>query len=212
MKRKLYFTSDWHVGHQNCLKFDERPFENLDEMHKALIKNFNYYVPKHGVTYFLGDMGFGPSDLLGNIVRQLNGTKVLVRGNHDRKMDAMYNAGFDVVVEKAQITIGNDIITMTHCPLHGVFREDTTSMRSHTPGENWHREADHLHKYTIEDFGQFHLHGHIHSRKNKTLSSKIDKTGRQLDVGVTAWGYKPVTLSDVQSWIARHKKENNENS
>lgn len=207
MKRKIYFTADWHVGHANCLKFDKRPFRDLNHMHESLIKNFNYLVPKHGITYFLGDMGFRGNGLLRSIIDQLNGTKVLVRGNHDGKSDAMYNAGFDVVVEKAQISIGNNIITMTHCPLHGVYREDTRNMRSHTPGENWHKEAKHMHKYSIEDFGQFHLHGHIHSSKTKTISSKIDDTGRQMDVGVTAWNYKPVTMSDIMSWIDNYKKE-----
>ena len=206
MKKKLYFTSDWHVGHKNCLIFDQRPFQGLEEMHKKLISNFNYYVPKHGVTYFLGDMGLCSHGLLNSIITQLNGIKILVRGNHDGKMDSMYNAGFDVVVEKAQITIGKDIVTMTHCPLKGVFREDTTGMRGADGIENWHGEKKHGNKYSIEDFGQFHLHGHIHSRKDRGLITD----GRQMDVGVPAWNYKPVSLSDVQRWISKYKEKNNE--
>lgn len=203
MKRKIYLTSDWHVGHENCLKFDNRPYDSLDEMHKDMIKTFNHWVPKHGITYFLGDMGFGPNDLLGNIIRQLNGTKILVRGNHDRKMDAMYNAGFDVVLEKAQITIGSDIITMTHCPLKGVFREDTKGMRGCTGKEKWHGETKHGNKYSIEDFGQWHLSGHIHSGPHKKQSIRC--LGRQMDVGVVANKYKPVSISEIQSWIAKTK-------
>jgi calcineurin-like phosphoesterase family protein len=171
-------------------------------MHNDMIKKFNHWVPKHGITYFLGDMGFGPNDLLGSIIRQLNGTKILVRGNHDRKMDAMYNAGFDVVLEKAQITVGSDIITMTHCPLKGVFREDTTGMRGSDGTENWHKENKYGNQYSIEDFGQFHLHGHTHMRKDR--GKIID--GRQMDVGWPAHG-KPVSISQVQSWIAKHKEE-----
>lgn len=201
MKRKIYFTSDWHVGHANCIEFDNRPFNDLDEMHNTLVKNFNHYVPKHGVTYFLGDMGLCSNGLLNSIVTQLNGTKILVRGNHDGKMDSMYAAGFDVVIEKAQISIGNDIITMTHCPLKGIFREDTTGMRNSDGTDNWHGENKHRNKYSIEDFGQFHLHGHIHSRKDRGLITD----GRQMDVGVPAWNYKPVSISEVQRWIARYK-------
>jgi len=203
MKRKLYFTSDWHVGHANCIKFDNRPYADLDEMHNHMIKTFNHWVPKHAITYFLGDMGFGPNDLLGSIIKQLNGTKILVRGNHDRKMDAMYNAGFDVVLEKAQITIGSDIVTMTHCPLKGVFREDTSGMRGCTGKEKWHGDKKHANNYSIEDFGQWHLSGHIHSSPHRKKSIKC--LGRQMDVGVVANKYKPVSISNVQSWIMKTK-------
>lgn len=205
MKRKLYWTSDWHVGHANCLKFDERPFDDLDEMHEKLVKNFNRFVPTHGITYFLGDMGLCSNGLLKSVIERLNGTKVLVRGNHDGKMDSMYNAGFDVVVEKAQITLGKDIITMSHCPLYGVFREDTTGMRGCDGTENWHKEHKHKDTFSFPDFGQYHLHGHIHSRKG---NGKLIKDGRQFDVGVPGNNYRPVSLSDVQSWIHQHKKEN----
>lgn len=204
MKRKIYFTSDWHVGHGNCLKFDKRPFKDVDEMHRTLIKNFNHYVPLHGITYFLGDMGMRSNELLKSVIAQLNGIKILVRGNHDGKMDSMYEAGFDVVLEKAQISIGSDIITMTHCPLKGVFREDTTGMRGSDGTENWHGEDRHKNKYSIEDFGQFHLHGHIHSAPWKK-TSKID--GRQFDVGVPANNYKPVPIAEIISWIAKYKEE-----
>lgn len=203
MKRKLYWTSDWHVGHKNCLDFDQRPFKDLDEMHHALIKNFNFLVPKHGITYFLGDMGLCSYGLLKEIVDQLNGTKVLIRGNHDGKMDSMYNAGFDVVLEKAQITLGPEIITMSHCPLYGVFREDTTGMARSDGTDKWHGEKKHRNKYSFPDFGQFHLSGHIHSRKGNNKS--IRQLGRQFDVGVPANNFKPVSISDIMSWISRIK-------
>lgn len=204
MKPKLYFTSDWHIGHKNVLKFDQRPFENLDEMHETLIKNFNKMVPNHGITYFLGDMGLCTHGLLKTVIDQLNGIKVLVRGNHDGGMYSMYNAGFDVVTDKAQITIGKNIITMTHCPLKGVFREDTTNMRGAKEGENWHKEHRHKDRYSIEDFGQFHLHGHIHAGP---ANGKPVLDGRQMDVGVPGNNYKPVTLSQVESWIAKYNAE-----
>ena len=206
MRPKIYFTSDWHIGHNNVLKFDERPFRDLDHMHETLVKNFNYYVPKHGITYFLGDMGLCSNGLLKSVIDQLNGTKILVRGNHDGNTYSMYNAGFDVVTDKAQITVGKEIVTMTHCPLYGVFREDTTGMRNATPGENWHKESKHKHRFSIEDFGQFHLHGHIHARGKANGKAIVD--GRQMDVGVPGNNYKPVTLSDVESFIAKYKKEN----
>lgn len=208
MKCKIYFSSDWHVGHANCLKFDKRPFKDLDEMHETLVKNFNRYVPKHGITYFLGDMGLCSNGLLKSIVDRLNGTKVLVRGNHDGKMDSMYNAGFDVVIEKAQISIGKEIVTMSHCPLRGVFREDVTGMKNSVEGEMWHGESRHKYKYSFEDFGQFHLSGHIHSRPERKQSRR--EFHRQYDVGVPANEYCPVSISKIQRWISEVLKKEND--
>lgn len=199
-KPLIYFTSDWHVGHENCLKFDERPFKNLDHMHEELVSNFNHLVPKHGITYFLGDMGLCSKGLLRSVISRLNGLKILVRGNHDGNMYSMYNAGFDLVLDKAQINIGDSIITMTHCPLKGVRRENTTGMRGASPGENWHKEYLYKDKFSIEDFGQFHLHGHVHARGVDKNGKHIIE-GRQMDVGVPAWNYMPVSISKIESWV-----------
>lgn len=203
MKPKLYFTADWHIGHQNVLKFDNRPYPDLQTMHEALIKNFNMLVPNHGITIFAGDMGLCSNGLLKSIMDKLNGTKVLVRGNHDGNMYSMYAAGFDVVTDKFQFNIGQNIVTVTHCPLQGIMREDTTNMVGAIPGDNWHKETWHKDKFSIEDFGQFHLHGHIHS-PNKGKSKKI--LDRQMDIGVPAWNYKPVPIAEVESFIAKYHK------
>jgi len=110
----------------------------------------------------------------------------------------MYAAGFDVVVEKAQITLGKTIVTMSHCPLYGIYREDTSGMRGSEGTENWHNEEKHRYVHSFEDFGQVHLHGHIHS-PNGGKSDKI--LGRQFDVGVPANNYKPVSIDQIQSFI-----------
>lgn len=205
MRKKIYFTSDWHVGHENVLKFDQRPFKNLEEMHEELIKRFNHFVPKHGLIYFAGDMGWNHNGLLKSVIDRLNGTKVLVRGNHDGNFNAMYSAGFDVVIDKAQLVIQNSIVTITHCPLQGIFREDVSGMSGALPNENWHKETKHKNKYSINDFGQFHLHGHIHARKG---NGKKVIDGRQMDIGVAAWDYRPVRFEEVESWICKYKKDN----
>ena len=66
--------------------------------------------------------------------------------------------------------------------------------------ENWHGESrPNRRLYTVNDYGQFHLHGHIHS-PNGGKSTRIE--GRQIDVGVDANKYYPVSLSQVESDIA----------
>lgn len=170
-------------------------------MHRVLINNYNAQVPKDGVCYFLGDMGFSTQEALKGIMDQLNGIKVLLKGNHDKAMNSMYNVGFDVVLDSATIHVSNSKLTMSHCPLRGVFREDITGMRNAKEGENWHGESRHG-EYSIVDEGQYHIHGHVHSGPH---SVKLTKDQRQWDVGVVGNNYRPVSLSDVESWIARHK-------
>ena len=207
MNRKpIFFTSDWHIGHENSIKFDKRPFKDINEMHEALIRRYNATVPKSGICYFLGDMGNRTEDIR-KVISRLNGTKVLLWGNHDKGLSTMYNCGFDVVIHSASIYINKERVTMSHCPLRGVWREDTTQMKGYNPDnpENWHGETRRKHQQcTVTDEGQFHLHGHIHSRKDKPTSQKI--LGRQFDVGVTANKYQPVSYSQIESWIAQTLK------
>lgn len=199
-RRPTFVTSDLHIGHKNVLAYDARPFRNLDHMHEALITRFNACVPVDGLTYFLGDVGLGSGDIVEKIIRQMNGTKVLILGNHDKGMHAMYKAGFDVVLNAATIYISNQRVTMSHCPLRGVYREDVTGMKGGQEGEPWHG-ANKQHRFTVADEGQFHLHGHIHS-PNGGKSQKI--LGKQYDVGVAANGYRPVSFSEIESWIAKY--------
>lgn len=206
----IFFTSDWHIGHQNSIIFDERPFKNLDHMHRVLINNYNSTVPENGVCYFLGDMGMCGSGELAKVISQLNGTKILVLGNHDKGVNAMYNSGFDAVLHGAVTYIADERVSMSHCPLRGVWREDTTNMRGSDPEnlENWHGETRKKHsKLTFNDEGQFHLHGHIHSHPDR--KEKSTKTlGKQYDVGVPANNYTPVSYGTLAAWIAEYKRRN----
>jgi calcineurin-like phosphoesterase family protein len=157
-------------------------------------------VPNNGICYFLGDMGLCKSEELGKVIAQLNGTKVLVLGNHDKNSHAMYNLGFDVVLNSAIIYLGDKRISMSHCPLPGIKREDME--RGLKPGENWHGEFKNQ-RFTSQDLTvDFHLHGHVHKQKNEDY-----KTDRQYDVGVAANNYTPVSLSTIESWIAKELKK-----
>lgn len=210
-RKSIHFTSDWHIGHANSIKFDDRPFKDLDHMHRVLINNYNAQVPVDGLCYFLGDIGLSSSETVKKVLSQLNGTKVLVLGNHDKKFNAMYELGFDVVLHGATIYIAGERVTMTHCPLRGVFRENTEHMNSAYSSkdfaeglkdENWHGEHKQI-AFSCEDEGQFHLHGHIHSGPANT---KKRTDGRQLDVGAPGNKYRPLSISEVESWIVTTKQ------
>lgn len=202
-RKPTSFTADWHLGHYNSIKFDNRPFQDLDEMHRALIKGYNSQVPENGICYFLGDVATHSSELTKSILSQLNGTKVIIVGNHDKNANALYQMGFDVVLNSATLYISGERVTLSHCPLRGIFREDVQTMKGGIVGDNWHGESKNQ-AFSIENEGQFHLHGHIHS-PNGGKSEKI--VGRQFDVGVPSNKYKPVPISVIESWIDKTKKE-----
>lgn len=203
LKRKpTFFTSDWHLGHANSIELDNRPFKNIEQMHRVLIKNYNNDVPDNGICYFLGDIGLNNTELIYSVISQLKGTKVCILGNHDGATTTMYNCGFDVVLNSASLYIHNERVTMSHCPLKGVFREDTSEMKN-AKSSNWHGENKQT-RFTVTDEGQFHLHGHIHS-PNGGKSKKI--LGKQFDVGVPANKYRVVQYSAVESWIMKNIQE-----
>ena len=124
-------------------------------------------------------------------------------GNHDKGVEAMYKAGFDVVLYGATMQIAGERVTLSHCPLLGVYREKCEGMTGSQADENWHGESRLRQRiFTTTNEGQFHIHGHIHSpnggKSQKTLN-------RQFDVGVVANSYRPVSISVIESWIAKTK-------
>lgn len=202
VNKNSFFTADWHIGHENAIKFDQRPFKSVDHMHRVLINNYNSTVGSNDICYFLGDIGCGKGDTVKKVMSQLNGTKILIIGNHDKKGRQFWmSCGFAVVLNSAAIHINKDLVTMTHCPLRGIWREDVTNMRGATPGDNWHGESKH-NRFSIPDYGQFHLHGHIHSGPHRDDKKTI--LGKQFDVGVVANKYTPVSISRIESWVAKY--------
>jgi len=202
---KQYVTSDWHLGHEKSIKFDNRPFKDLFDMHRVLVANYNSTVRPEDICYFLGDIGFRNAGY--DIIPKLNGKKICVLGNHDKGKSKMYEMGFDLVVNGVMTTIGKSIITMSHCPLRGVFREsninqDGETMKNFRPFEMWHGESRHD-EYSFPDFGQdLHCHGHTHKRKGNEV-----RTYNQWDIGVVGNDYRPVSFSAIESYLAIRDKK-----
>jgi calcineurin-like phosphoesterase family protein len=53
----VWFTSDWHIGHKNILKYRDG-FQSTDEHDATLIENYQSLISKRDIVYFLGDMVF----------------------------------------------------------------------------------------------------------------------------------------------------------
>ena len=78
-----YYIADCHFGHKNILLFDNRPFGDLAQMEEVMTVLWNATVRKGDTVYILGDFCWGKADEWLRIIRQLNGIKVLITGNHD---------------------------------------------------------------------------------------------------------------------------------
>lgn len=51
-----YYISDLHLFHEASIRFDNRPFGYLDEMHEAVVSRWNNKVNNGDTVYILGDM------------------------------------------------------------------------------------------------------------------------------------------------------------
>lgn len=86
-----YYISDLHFDHTNVIKFDNRPFKDVEEMNNTLINNWNSVVKKNDIVYVLGDFCFGNTERTNELFNQLSGKIILIRGNHDRILHTQAN-------------------------------------------------------------------------------------------------------------------------
>lgn len=95
---EIYFIADTHFGDSKILSYENRPFETVEQMDSALISQWNSAVSEADTIYVLGD--FGATDYEAEILKQLNGRKLLIKGNHDTKSNEEYRTlGFDEVYD-----------------------------------------------------------------------------------------------------------------
>ena len=183
-KQKIFFTSDLHFGHENVIRFDNRPFNTVEEMDEEMIKRWNTKVGKGDIVYVLGDFIWkAATNEAVSIIRRLNGQIILIKGNHDR---FLHNAAAKKAL--AGIKDYDDIC---------VTLEDGTTRRcilSHyfIPFYNGHR------------YQAIHLHGHSHfteeSAEEVRITTELNEKGYDLkiyNVGCMYWNYTPVTLDEI---------------
>ena len=84
----VFLTADTHFSHQGVCNFlapdgvsKLRPWDNAEEMDEALVENWNKVVGPKDKVYHLGDVAIARRGL--KVLERLNGTKILIKGNHD---------------------------------------------------------------------------------------------------------------------------------
>ena len=79
----VFVTSDTHFGHNNILKLEKRSnfCNNIEEHDEILINNWNKKVKPNDLIYILGDFSFSNYKRTMEILKRLNGDKILIEGN-----------------------------------------------------------------------------------------------------------------------------------
>jgi len=88
-----------HFGHENIIKYENRPFANAAEMDATIIENWNKTVKPDDLVFVLGDVSFHSKERTTEIITSLFGRKMLIYGNHDTNFDENFwrSAGFEFV-------------------------------------------------------------------------------------------------------------------
>lgn len=138
---RTYITSDLHFGHTNIMKFcpqSRARFKNdVNYMNETMVAEWNSIVEPEDMVYILGDVAFLPAQKASEYMERCNGRKILVQGNHDRKLlnDPRFRRCFEEIHHYLDITYNGYKICMFHYPI---------------------AEWDQMHR------GALHFHGHLH--------------------------------------------------
>lgn len=175
---KRYVTSDLHFSHRNIISFcpwSRGQFSTIEEMNAKIVENINSVVTDNDELYILGDIGFGDLSITIELLKQINGKKIIIEGNHDKKLvnlDAfqMQRRGLGIVNVTPYLEINHKVDGLNH--LICMF---------HFPIESW----------SSCHYGSIHLHGHKHSSPDQSIKR------RKMDIGADTNDLMPYLLDDV---------------
>lgn len=190
-----YFLADPHLGHTNVLKFDNRPFDSIEEHDKTIIQNWNKRINEDDDVYLLGDISWHTVPQTFVIYSALKGKKHWIVGNHDKKYlkDKTLRECFVEITDYKELSVNNGLIVLCHYPI---------------PCFNRHY------------YGEYHFYGHVHNsfewlmmEQIKTeMFSKYEKPCNMINVGVMMpyMKYEPKTFDEIVSGYNKYKQVLNE--
>ena len=140
MYNNIWFVADTHFHHKNILDFEDRPFENVDEMEEKMIEAWNSVVGKNDTVYVVGDFCFGGHKEWIRILDQLKGKVILIKGNHDKTkiVNRVINDGYlDTFHEVGTIILHDKLaFHLTHYPLELGDRPNYFNISGHIHSKN----------------------------------------------------------------------------
>ena len=192
---KVFVSSDHHFQHRNIIKycplsrgqFMKNDYPDIDGMNRAIIERHNEIVGEDDLTYFLGDFAFCSPEQAMKYMARMNGKKILVHGNHDRKLVSSDVFRDSSIREAAGLIDDAPYMTIKH--KHPENGQSYDVVLFHFP---IHYEWDGSHR------GSIHLHGHCHGEKTGMEKYRV------YDVGVDTNDLKPYSMNDIVRQLSKH--------
>lgn len=175
-----FFISDLHFGHENVLKFEIeegillRPeFHSIEEMDMTIIENWNSIVGPTDKVYVLGDVCFNKKKM--RYFSIMNGTKILIKGNHDHESIREYIKYFKDIRGVHHLNLDGFKCVLTHVPIHPMC---------------------------LERWG-INIHGHLHNNNITEPHQGYRKDPRYFNVSVEQplIRYTPIRLSAIRKQL-----------
>lgn len=111
----IYLIADTHLKEEDIIQYERRPFDDANDMDNTIIYNWNHTVKPEDTVYVVGD--FGANGCEAEILSKLNGTKYLIKGNHDTQTNEYYRqAGFEEVYDHPIII--DEFWILSHEPIY----------------------------------------------------------------------------------------------
>jgi calcineurin-like phosphoesterase family protein len=181
----LFLSSDHHLEHNNIIEYCSRPFTSVEHMNDELVSRWNACVKSNDCVLHLGDVTLVNynKDVLHKkrpdfveLIKSLNGVKILVPGNHDdKRMFSFYEeCGWHIVRNELQPHDEKK-------KLYGFILDDV--MYCHN-----YRAAS-----LIDTDVKVVVHGHAHGTRQRVECDPRT----YIDVGVDCWGLAPVEVSNM---------------
>ena len=167
----ILYTSDLHFGHSNVIRFDHRPFKDVDEMDVTLIKFWNERVQPDDEVYIVGDLCYRSSREPEWYLRQLKGKKHLIVGNHDGVILKSPKAlsYFESVDKMSEINDNGRRVILCHYPL---------------------AEWDAFFR------GSSHVYGHIHNKREGTFEI-MSRLENAYNAGCMINNFAPASFNEL---------------
>ena len=183
-----FYIADMHFGHENIIHFDNRPFKTIQEMDEEMIRRWNAVVSPSDEVYILGDFCWQTERRWEELLKQLNGTKTLIKGNHDITPSRTRKLFADVKDYK-EINDNGRKVVLCHYPI---------------PCFNKHY------------YGAYHFYGHVHNsfeynmmEHDRYLMEELcTQPCKMYNVGVMMEeiNYTPRTLDQIVEGYNKRKK------